>query len=68
MNYWIERTPDELAKMLAGIDVLVINDEEARQLAGVHNLVAAAAAIRAMGPKTLVIKTRRVRCSVLPRG
>ena len=56
MNYWIERTPDELAKMLRGIDVLVINDEEARQLAGVHNLVKAAAKIRDMGPKTLVIK------------
>ena len=56
MNYWIERTPDELAAMLQGIDVLVINDEEARQLAGVHNLVAAAAKIREMGPKTLVIK------------
>ena len=56
MNYWIERTPDELSAMLQGIDVLVINDEEARQLAGVHNLVAAAAKIREMGPKTLVIK------------
>ena len=56
MNYWIERTPDELSAMLEGIDVLVINDEEARQLAGVHNLVAAAAKIREMGPKTLVIK------------
>jgi len=56
MNYWIERTPDELARMLKGIDVLVINDEEARQLAGVHNLVKAAAAIREMGPKTLVVK------------
>jgi sugar/nucleoside kinase (ribokinase family) len=56
MNYWIERTPDELSAMLEGIDVLVINDEEARQLSGVHNLVEAAAKIREMGPKTLVIK------------
>lgn len=56
MNYWIERTPDELARMLEGIDVLVINDEEARQLADVHNLVKAAARIRKMGPKTLVVK------------
>ena len=46
MNYWIERTPNELARMLEGIDVLVINDEEARQLAGIHNLVKAAAKIR----------------------
>lgn len=56
MNYWIERTPDELAKMLERIDVLVINDEEARQLAGEHNLVKAAAKIREMGPGTLVVK------------
>lgn len=56
MNYWIERTPKELAHMLRGIDVLVINDEEARQLADIHNLVKAAARIRDMGPKTLVIK------------
>jgi sugar/nucleoside kinase (ribokinase family) len=56
MNYWIERTPDELAKMLSRVDVLVINDEEARQLAREHNLVKAAARIRAMGPSTLVIK------------
>jgi len=56
MNYWIERTPAELAQMLDGTDVLVINDEEARQLAGIHNLVQAAAKIREMGPKTLVIK------------
>lgn len=56
MNYWIERTPEELAEMLAGIDVLVINDEEARQLAGIHNLVQAAAKIRELGPRTLVVK------------
>jgi sugar/nucleoside kinase (ribokinase family) len=56
MNYWIERTPEELAKMLERIDVLVINDEEARQLAAEHNLVKAAAKIRSMGPETLVIK------------
>ena len=56
MNYWIEGTPNELARMLAGIDVLVINDEEVRQLAGIHNLVTAAGKIRDMGPKTLVIK------------
>jgi sugar/nucleoside kinase (ribokinase family) len=56
MNYWIERTPEELARMLRRIDVLVINDEEARQLADTHNLVRAATKIREMGPSTLVIK------------
>jgi sugar/nucleoside kinase (ribokinase family) len=56
MNYWIDRTPGELREMLSKIDVLVINDEEARQLGGEHNLVKAAARIRAMGPSTLVVK------------
>jgi sugar/nucleoside kinase (ribokinase family) len=56
MNYWIERTPDELREMLSKVDVLVINDEEARQLGGEHNLVKAAAKVRAMGPSTLVVK------------
>jgi sugar/nucleoside kinase (ribokinase family) len=56
MNYWIERTPAELQEMLSKIDVLVINDEEARQLGREHNLVKAAARIRAMGPSTLVVK------------
>jgi sugar/nucleoside kinase (ribokinase family) len=56
MNYWIDRTPGELREMLSKIDVLVINDEEARQLGGEHNLVKAAGRIRAMGPSTLVVK------------
>ncbi len=56
MNYWIERTPEALARMLKQIDVLVINDEEARQLSGEQNLVVAAEKVRAMGPETLVIK------------
>jgi sugar/nucleoside kinase (ribokinase family) len=56
MNYWIERTPDELQEMLSRIDVLVVNDEEARQLASEHNLVRAANRIRSMGPSSLVIK------------
>jgi sugar/nucleoside kinase (ribokinase family) len=56
MNFWIEREPAELARMLRRIDLLIINDEEARQLAGIHNLVRAAADIRKRGPKALVIK------------
>lgn len=56
MNFWIEREPSQLARMLGRIDLLIINDEEARQLAGVHNLVRAAAEIRKRGPKALVIK------------
>ncbi len=56
MNFWIDREPAALAQMLERIDLLVINDEEARQLSGVHNLVRAAAEIRKRGPKSLVIK------------
>jgi sugar/nucleoside kinase (ribokinase family) len=56
MNYWIERTPAELKETLKHIQVLVINDEETRQLTGEHNLTRAAKAIFKMGPRTLVIK------------
>jgi len=56
MNFWIEGTPDELNKTLARVDVLLINDAEARQLSGEWNVVKAARAIRARGPKTLIVK------------
>jgi sugar/nucleoside kinase (ribokinase family) len=56
MNFWIEGEPAALAKMLARIDLLVINDEEARQLSGIHNLVKAAADIRKRGPSMLIVK------------
>jgi sugar/nucleoside kinase (ribokinase family) len=56
MNYWIERTPDELRRVLKRVDVLLINDSEARELAGEANLVKAARCVQQMGPKTLVIK------------
>jgi len=56
MNFWIENTPDALAETLRRVDVLVINDEEARQLSGEPNLVRAALAVRALRPETLIIK------------
>jgi sugar/nucleoside kinase (ribokinase family) len=56
MNFWIEGTPDELRQTLARVDVLLINDAEARQLSGEWNVVKAARAIRAMGPRVLIIK------------
>ncbi|HJN93410.1 MAG TPA: PfkB family carbohydrate kinase [Dehalococcoidia bacterium] len=56
MNYWIERTPDELRDVLRRVDVLIINDSEARELSGEANLVKASRVIRDMGPKLLVIK------------
>lgn len=56
MNYWIERTPEELRQVLRRVDVLLINDSEARELACEANLVKAARKIQTMGPATLVIK------------
>jgi sugar/nucleoside kinase (ribokinase family) len=56
MNYWISGTPAELAKTLRLIDALLINDEEACQLAGEHNLLRAAKRIFSMGPQAIVIK------------
>jgi len=56
MNFWIEQHVDALLKLLARVDMLLLNDEEARQLSGEANLPAAARAIRALGPKAVVIK------------
>ncbi len=56
MNFWMETAMDDLRHTLTLADVLTINDEEARQLSGEYSLVKAARKIRAMGPKTLVIK------------
>jgi sugar/nucleoside kinase (ribokinase family) len=56
MNFWISGKPEELKRTLAAVDILLINDAEARQLSGEWNVVKAARAIRALGPKTLVIK------------
>jgi sugar/nucleoside kinase (ribokinase family) len=56
MNFWISGKRAELGKLLERVDMLLLNDEEARQLSGEANLPAAARAIRAMGPKAIVIK------------
>ncbi len=56
MNYWIQRKPAELRQTLAHVDALLINEGEARMLSGTENLRRAAAIIRAMGPRVLVIK------------
>ncbi|HTO53118.1 MAG TPA: PfkB family carbohydrate kinase [Myxococcota bacterium] len=56
MNFWIEGARDELAKTLAVVKGLVINDEEARQLTGQSNLVLAADAIRELGPRVVIVK------------
>lgn len=56
MNFWIEKEPSVVGDMLKRIDLLIINDEEARQLSGIHNLVKAAADIRKRGPRMLIVK------------
>ena len=56
MNFWMDIALEELKKTMALVDVLIINDEEARQLSGVYSLVKAAKVIRSMGPKTVIIK------------
>lgn len=56
MNYWINRTPKELAETLKLVDVLLINDTEAKMLANETNLPRAANTVLAMGPRALVIK------------
>ncbi len=56
MNFWMDIAMDELKKTIAMIDVLTINDSEARQLSGEYSLVKAAQKILVMGPKVLVIK------------
>ncbi|MSP17302.1 MAG: sugar kinase [Myxococcales bacterium] len=56
MNFWIEGKPESVRQTLAKVDLLVINDEEARLLSGEHNLVKAAAAVRRLGPHGVVVK------------
>ena len=56
MNYWIERTNEDLMKTLKGVDILMINDAETRQLSSEHNLLRAAKRIFKLGPSTLIIK------------
>ncbi len=56
MNFWIKGRAEELRRTLARTQVLLVNDAEARELSGEWNLVKAARAIRALGPRTIVVK------------
>lgn len=56
MNFWMDCALPELLDVIKRVDVITINDEEARQLSGEYSLVKAAAKIQAMGPKYVVIK------------
>lgn len=56
MNFWIDGKREELLRLLRRVDVLMVNDSEARQLSGDHNLLRAARWIQAHGPDMVVIK------------
>ncbi|MBO0330798.1 PfkB family carbohydrate kinase [[Muricauda] lutisoli] len=56
MNFWMDNTWDELMAVISKIDVITINDEEARQMTDEYSLVKAAAKIQEMGPEYVVIK------------
>jgi len=56
MNFWMDVAWDELLEVISKVDVLTINDEEARQLSKEHSLVKAAKKIMTLGPKYLIIK------------
>ena len=56
MNFWMDIALDELKSTISMVDVLSINDEEARQLSGEYSLVKAAQKILALGPQYLIIK------------
>ncbi len=56
MNFWMDIAMDELKQVLKRVDLLMVNDGEARQLSGEYSLVKAAKKIQAMGPKYLIIK------------
>jgi len=56
MNFWMDNALDDLKRLLTMVDVLLVNDSEARQLSGQFSLVKAAKEIQKMGPKYLVIK------------
>ena len=56
MNFWMDNSLEDLKKVIAKVDVITINDEEARQLSGEYSLVKAAREISKMGPEYVVIK------------
>lgn len=56
MNFWMDHAWDDLLKVISKVDVITINDDEARQLSGEYSLVKANQVIQKMGPQTVVIK------------
>ena len=60
MNLWIEHTRDSLVRTIKGVDVVIINDAEARQLTGIPNLIKAAREILSLGTESADRQARRV--------
>src|SRR5947209_13812541 len=56
MNYWIERKRDALTKVMSRVNIVTINEAEARQFCGTHSVIRAARQILALGPRAVVIK------------
>ena len=56
MNLWIDITKDSLVRTIRGVDVVIINDAEARQLTSIPNVIKAARTILSWGPKALIVK------------
>jgi sugar/nucleoside kinase (ribokinase family) len=56
MNYWIERRRDALADVMTRVDIVTVNEAEARQFCGTHNVLKAARQILALGPRAVIIK------------
>jgi sugar/nucleoside kinase (ribokinase family) len=68
MNFWIQGKRDDLLRVLRQVDVVTINDAEARQLADEPNLVKAARAIAGLGPRTVVVKRGEYGALLLNEG
>ncbi|HEX6622267.1 MAG TPA: PfkB family carbohydrate kinase [Pyrinomonadaceae bacterium] len=68
MNYWITSVPDAVKEAISAVDVVIINDAEARQLSGEPNLIRAARAILSWGPRALVVKRGEYGAAMFTEG
>ena len=68
MNYWIERRREALADVMTRVDIVTINEAEARQFCGTHNVLKAAREILALGPRAVVIKRAEYGALLLTAG
>ena len=64
MNYWLNQRRDEVALVMESVDGVMINEEELRQFAGVHDISAAARGVLELGPKVVVVKKGEYGCAL----